>query len=158
MAGSERGKFSTSGFHLTEPVSLLPIPPVRTLKIWTVYPFICFMTTKPIQYNTIHSDTQSQQLFQLTAQPLCVSTSKRKVSLNYWHSGNTFQCKTYDLTVHTLPQSKDQISLRTDDITHDIRTRICNIPPPSPFSLGKDKKSRVIHELKRVPHRWSDTD
>ena len=31
MARSERGKFSTSGFHLTVPVSLLPIPPVRTL-------------------------------------------------------------------------------------------------------------------------------
>jgi len=30
-AGSERGKFSTSGFHLTVPVSLLPTPPVRTL-------------------------------------------------------------------------------------------------------------------------------
>jgi len=122
----------------------------------------CFMTTNTIQYNTIHSDTQSHQLFQQIAQPLCVSTSKRKVSLNCWYSGKHLSMQNKWPNCTYIPRSNDQISLRTDDITHDIRTRVCNIPPPSLFSLGKDKKvvlsmnSKSTTSLVRYGLRWRD--
>jgi len=102
-----------------------------------------------IQYNTIQYTgiRKTTNFFNRSHNPSASPHPKRRHHSTTDTVVNTFQCKTNDLIVHTLPRSNDQISLHTDDITHDICTRICNIPPPSLFGLGKDKKSRVVHEL-----------
>jgi hypothetical protein len=61
---------------------------------------------------------------------------------------NTFQCKTNDLIVYT-----DTCTVQRPDLSpyrwHHTRHTYSHLqhPTPSLFGLGKDKKSRVVHEL-----------
>jgi hypothetical protein len=150
MGGSESG--TPSGFHLTVPVFFLPVPPVRTLKCMNRVSFHLFHDDYiTIQYNTTQYTAirKATKFFNRSHSPSASPQRKGRYHSTADTVVNTFQCKTNYLIVHTLPRSNDQISFRTDDITHDIRTRVCNIPPPSLFSLGKDKKVVLSMNLKK---------
>jgi hypothetical protein len=71
MAGSERGKFSTSGFHLTMPVSLLPVPPVRILKCMNRMSFHLFHGNEynTIQYNKYTAIRRATNFFNRSHNP-----------------------------------------------------------------------------------------
>ena len=161
MANSEHGKFSISAFHLTVPASLLLTPPSEESYMYGLCILLSDVSWQRIQYNTIQYNTQRY------AKPSTFSTDRTTpLRLHIVKAGYHSTADTYLSLQNKWPNCTGPTTstLHTDDITHDISTRNCHVPPPKPLGLGKDKKSRVVREqfkkkkppLVRYGLRWRE--